>query len=302
MVVFLNGRFVPYAEAVVSVEDRGLLFADAVYEVVKCYGGRPFRLETHLTRLQRSADAIRLPLPLAPEEWAQVVAELVRRNGLEGVDASVYLQVTRGPAPRAHAFPDAPRPTVFAVARALPPADPVLVERGVAVITVPDPRWHLCHVKATGLLANVLAKEQAREAGAYDALFVRDGAVTEATSANVFFVRGGVLWTHPEGPAILSGVTREVILELARERGVPVREEPVPPAEAAAADECFLSGTITEVLPVTRIDGRPVGDGTPGPVTRTLRQALLALARGRTAAVAPADGANAAGDGGRPSA
>lgn len=276
-VVCLNGRFVPHEEALVPVEDRGFVFADGIYEVVKFYGGNPFRMDAHMERLARSAAAIRLPLPVSMDAIAGACIETVERNGLAGQNAAVYLQITRGPAPRAHAFPADTRPTWFIMARAEngPPADNR--EHGVKAITVEDRRWHMCHVKSIGLLLNTLAKQAAVEAGAYEGLFIRDGILTEGTASNAFVVRDGRLWTHPEGRHILSGVTRQVILELAAEAGIPVEQAGVPAGDLYEADEVFISGTLSEITPIVEIDGRTIGGGRPGPVTRRLQEAFAAL-------------------------
>jgi D-alanine transaminase len=269
--VYLNGAFVPYEQAMVSVEDRGMLFADGIYEVVRAYRGRLFALEEHLERFVASAAEIRLPLPPL-DEIRDAFQGVLERSGLE--DASVYLQVTRGHAgPRAHALPAAARPTVFAIARPVPAPDPRHVEEGAAAVTVPDRRWHLCHVKSVGLLLNTLAKQAALDAGAQEALFVRDGVLTEGSATNAFAVFDGVLYTHPEGPHILSGITRQVLLGLCRQLGVPAREEPVPLERLYGADEVFVTGTNSEVLPLVTVDGRRIGTGRPGPVTRRLQEA-----------------------------
>mgnify|MGYP001316092452 CR=1 FL=1 len=279
--VFLNGQFVPYDRAVVPVEDRGFLFADAIYEVIRCYHGRPFRLEEHLARLEQSAAALELPLPYDRRRWAAIVEELLQRNQVQ--DGSVYIQVTRGVAPRTHTWSDGLQPTVVAIARpgGGPPAE--AVRHGVRAITAPDNRWGLCWVKTTGLLPNVLARQQAARAGAYEAIFVRDGLVTEGTSSNVFVYLDGVLYTHPLAN-ILPGVTRAVVIEVARELGLEVREQAIPVTWLARAGEVLLSGTNSEVLAVVEIDGRPVGDGKPGPVFARLREAYLQRVAAETGA------------------
>ncbi len=276
-VVYLNGRFVPYEQATIPVEDRGFVFADGVYEVIRCYRGRPFRLDEHLERLEKSAAAIRLPLPLGRTELAEACAETVARNGLADADAAIYLQVTRGPAPRAHAFPAQPKPTALIIARPEKGPDPALRSAGARAITVEDRRWHLCHVKSIGLLANVLAKQQAVEAGCYEGIFVRDGIVTEGTASNFFMVFDGRLVTHPEGPHILSGVTRQAVLELAERAGIAVELAQVPIARLFQAEEAFVTGTITEIMPIVEVDGRTIGSGRPGPVTRRLLADFAAL-------------------------
>ncbi|HVB10973.1 MAG TPA: aminotransferase class IV [Bacillota bacterium] len=271
--VYLNGEFVPYEKATVSVEDRGLLFADGIYEVVRTYRGKLFALEPHLDRLVRSAALMRLPLP-PREEIRSAIEECARRSGLP--EAAVYVQVTRGaPGPRKHAMPKESRPTIFMIARDAPLPDPKPISKAVACITVPDLRWHMCNVKSVGLFLNTLAKTQAEEAGAAEAIFVRDGVVTEGSSTNLFAVIDGVLRTHPEGPHILSGITRLHIIEVAKELGIPVREEAFGVTDMLRASEVFYTGTNSEAIPVGLIDGHVIGEGTPGPVAARVRDALL---------------------------
>jgi D-alanine transaminase len=271
-VVFLNGRFVPRPEATVSIDDRGFLFGDAVYEVVRVARGSFVEAERHLQRLERSLREIAIPPPRL--EPLGVAKELLGRNGLTQGDAVVYLQVSRGAAQRQHAFPSPPvPPTVLMTAAPFQPR-PELAERGVAVITQPDLRWSRCDIKSVNLLPNVLAAERAAEAGAFEAILLRDRVVTEATRSNVFALLGGVIRTHPTGPLILPGVTREVVLELAAEAGLSVSEEAVTSAELARADEVFVTGTTSDVMPIVSIDGRRVGSGRPGPVTTQLGQLL----------------------------
>jgi len=271
-VVFLNGRFVPRPEATVSIDDRGFLFGDAVYEVVRVARGSFVEAERHLRRLERSLREIAIP-PLRLEPLG-LAKELLGRNGLTQRDAVVYLQVSRGAAQRQHAFPSPPvPPTVLMTAAPFQPR-PELADRGVAVITQPDLRWSRCDIKSVNLLPNVLAAERAAEAGAFEAILLRDRVVTEATRSNVFALLGGVIRTHPTGPLILPGVTREVVLELAAEAGLSVSEEAVTSAELARADEVFVTGTTSDVMPIVSIDGRRVGSGRPGPVTTQLGQLL----------------------------
>jgi D-alanine transaminase len=278
--VFLNGQFVPYEQAVVPVEDRGFLFGDGIYEVIAAYGGRFWRLEEHLDRLERSALAIHLTLPLGREAIRQAARELLRRNGLERSDATLYLEVTRGPARRNHLFPEEPHPTVVMIARPMPAADPALTRDGVSAITVPDIRWQSVHIKSICLLPNVLAKQAAHEAGAFEAILVREGVLTEGSSSNLFVVFGRELHTHPEGPFILSGVTRGAVIEVARDLGHPVVERAVPLEELWQASELFVTGTTSEVVPVVRVDERPIGDGQPGPVTLAILEEIRRRTRG----------------------
>lgn len=269
-VVYFNGSFRPKADVRVSPDDRGFLFADGVYEVVRAYGGRPFALGEHLERLGRSLGALRIE-GVDVDHVGEVVHRLLRENAV--ADGACYIQITRGAAPRRHAFPEAGTPpTVYACTTPMG-ADPDTWDRGVAVVLVPDQRWARCDIKSTALLPNVLANQQAKEAGVEEALFVRDGVVTEGSHTNVAAVFEGRLHTHPEGPYILAGVTRRIVLDLCRELGVPVVERPVLAETLPLADEVVLLSTSSEVLPVVEVDGRPVGDGTPGPVARRLLQA-----------------------------
>jgi D-alanine transaminase len=286
-VAYVNGRIGPLADARISVQDRGFLFADGVYEVLRTYGGRIFELERHLDRFDASLRGLRLRSPLARPALARLLADLHRRSRAR--DVRLYVQVTRGVAPRRHAFPRHTRPTLVAWAEALPARRRRTPPPGVAVVTRPDPRWARCDLKCVALVANVLAKQEALESGAADTIFIgRGGAVREATAANVFVVRGRTVSTHRLGAEILSGVSRAVVLELARAAGLRVRETALRVAALRAADEVFLSSTMQEIVPVVRVDGRRVGDGRTGPVTRSLwerfqRRARAAPATRRTA-------------------
>jgi D-alanine transaminase len=274
VIVYLSGRFCPLTEAAVPLTDRGLLFGDGIYEVYRVYGGRPFRMKEHLMRLRRSAEAIRLGLPEL--DWEGLHRELAERNRLEAADATVYIQVTRGaPEGRGHAFPPPQTPpTVFVIPRPLGPPNGALWVEGARVITRPDLRWGRCDVKSVNLLPNVLANQEAAEAGAWETVFVRDGVVTEGSHTNVFAVVEGRVETHPEGPHILSGITREVALELARDQGLAVSETAIDIRRLGRAEEVFLTGTTAEVLPVVEVDGAPVASGRPGPVAVRLQEAF----------------------------
>lgn len=276
------GRLVPEGEARVPVTDRGFVFGDGIYEVWRVYRGRPFRLAQHRRRLERSAEAIRLTLPKLDLE--RLGADLLAANGLAGADATVYVQATRGaPEGRTHAFPREPvAPTIVATARAYEPPPAAAYERGVAAITRPDVRWGRVDIKSLNLLPNVLAAQEAVDAGAYDTIFVRDGAMTESSRCNVLFVEGVRLHTHPVGPRILGGVTRDAVLELARREGIDVIEEPVAATRLAEATELLLTSTSAEILPVVRVDDRPIGAGEPGAVARLLRDALARLVEHET--------------------
>lgn len=277
MILYLSGQFVEPEAATVPLADRGLLFGDGIYEVYRVYRGRPFRMKEHLERLRRSAAEIRLALPEV--DWPGLHAELLTRNGLEGADATVYIQVTRGaPATRGHAFPSSgTAPTLFVAARPFAPPPAELSTRGATAITRPDLRWGRCDIKSVNLLPNVLANQEAVEAGAQEAILVREGVVTEGTHTNAFAVVDGSVVTHPEGPRILSGVTRAAVLEVARAQGLTVREAPLLLDAFRRADEVFLAGTTVEVMPVVQLDGRAVAAGRPGPLTARLLQGLREL-------------------------
>lgn len=270
-IVYLNGEFLPLEEARVSVTDRGFIFGDGVYEVIPVYGGHLFRLEQHLQRLARSLAAIRLEDPLTAAQWRGCLQELVARNG--GGDQSLYIQLTRGAAPRDHAFPQDVAPTVYAACSPLKPMAAEVARQGVAAITVDDIRWQRCDIKAITLLANILLRQQAVEQGAVEAILVRNSHVTEGAASNLFLVKNGFVMTPPKGPYLLPGITRDLILELAAAQGIPYREADITPMALQAADEIWLTSSTREILPVTRLDERPVGDGRPGP----LWQRMLAL-------------------------
>jgi D-alanine transaminase len=270
-IVYLDGAYLPRTAARISPDDRAFLFGDGVYEVVRFYGGRPFAMEAHVGRLRRSLDAVRIE-GFDASAVGEIAARLAEENGLAG--GTCYLQVSRGAAPRRHAFPEpGTPPTVYACTYPLS-VTPELWTRGVPVVLVPDERWGRCDVKSTALLANVLASQAAKEAGAEEAVFVRDGLVTEGSHTNVAAVFGGRVVTHPEGPRILSGVTRGVVLALCAELGIPVEERPVPAADLRHADEVFLMSTTAEVLPVVAVDRQAVGSGAPRPVARALQAAF----------------------------
>jgi D-alanine transaminase len=268
---FVNGRVMPLEEATVSVEDRGYQFGDGVYEVIRTYHGKPFQLDAHLVRFERSAGAIDLPLPWTLQQWSAHVREGIARSGY--TESKVYLQLTRGVAPRDHGFPASARPTAVMTVRELKPVDQARQAAGVAVMTMDDWRWGRCDIKSVNLLPNVMARQKATQAGAFEAIFVRQGQVTEGAVSNVMIVKAGRVLTAPGGEQILSGVTRTLVLELARKEGLPVEERFVSRDELFRADEIFLTSTI-EVLPVIRVDGRLVGSGRPGPVTQKLQAAF----------------------------
>lgn len=262
MSVYLNGAFMPVEEAQVSVLDRGFLFGDGVYEVIPVYAGHVLRLDEHLQRLQQSLDAIQLEIT---EDWPALIAELIELN--DGGDLSVYLQVTRGVAEkRDHAFPRVAVPTVFMMATAFTPVQDLEQVQGIKAVTVVDNRWLRCFIKSICLQPNVLLKQQATEAGALEAILIRDGFVTEAAAANVFVIKDGVIYTAPKDELILAGITRDLVLELARAVDIDCREEAPSVALLESADEVWISSSTREIVPVTELDGSPVGSGQIGPV------------------------------------
>ncbi len=272
---WLNGSFVDESAATVSIFDRGLLFGDGVYEVAAVLNGRLLDADLHLARLERSLAAVGMASPLPAAQWLDVLQALADANAVR--EGLVYLQVTRGVAERDFAFPVQAVPTHFAYARPKPLRDDPQAA-GVSVHVVPDLRWARCDIKSTAMLAQVLAKQAARAAGAYEAMMHEEGVVTEGGSSTLWIVEGGVLVTRPLSPAILAGVTRDVVLGLARDAGIPVEERAFTVTEAHEADECLMTSATTFVLPIVAIDGRPVGSGGPGEVTRALRAAYVARA------------------------
>ncbi len=262
-IVYLNGRFLPAGEAQVSVMDRGFLFGDGIYEVIPVYAGRLFRLAEHLQRLDNSLAGIRLDNPLEPEQWTRVLNELVERNG--GGDLSLYLQVTRGPAPkRDHAFPPQVMPTVFAMVSPLIPPDAERQARGVRLITLEDIRWRWCHIKSIALLGNVLLKQQALDSGHDEAILVRDGLATEGSASNLFAVIDNLLVTPPKSADLLPGITRDLLLELARTHGMPCAEKSISQEQLLNAQEIWITSSTREVAAAVELDGKPVGNGRPG--------------------------------------
>jgi len=273
MIVFLNGQYISKEKAVISPDDRGFLFADGLYEVVRSYDGRLFKIDEHLDRLEYGARALRLS-SIDFRYLKEVAGELIDRNDSGSTDAVVYLQVTRGAAPRTHFFPPEDTPlTVYGFSKSFAPPTAEM-EKGAAAILVPDQRWARCDLKTVGLLLNAMAQQQAREQGALEAIFVRDGFVTEGTHTNAFAVVGGRIITYPATHHILSGITRQVVLELCEQLDLPVDLRPVPASEIGRVDELFITGTTVEVTPVVTLNGKPIGNAVPGPITRQLQEAF----------------------------
>ena len=280
-IAYVNGRFVPQGEAVVHIEDRGYQFADAVYEVWALFDGKLGDAEGHFTRLERSLGELAIPMPMTRGALTLVLKETVRRNRIR--DGLLYLQVSRGVAPRNHAFPNpAVRPAVIMTVSATDRiASEARAAKGVSVVTTPENRWGRCDIKTVNLLPNALAKQKARAAGAAEAWFVDElGFVTEGASSNAWIVDGeGRLRTRDTNANILRGITRNSLLEVIRREGLEIDERPFTPAEAVAAKEAFITGAGTLVLPVIAVDGKPVGEGKPGPVAAKLRRLYIEQAK-----------------------
>jgi D-alanine transaminase len=271
----IDGKIIRLNKKVLEIEDRGYQFGDGAYEVTRVYNRRPFMLQWHFDRLRRSLGELRIPVPYTLEELAEFHTRLIEKSGIG--EGSIYLQITRGVAPRAHVFPDRAVPRLTMTIHPVTP-NPELRASGASGIFVPDERWLRCDIKSINLLANVMAKQRATEAGALEAIQVRDGWVTEGSVTNFFVVKDGVLRTHPANHLILRGISRTVILErLAPKLDLKVVEERFDVPFAKSADEAFVTATVTEIMPMIALDGAPVGGGKPGPLTRRLIEALAAL-------------------------
>ena len=282
-IVYLNGEFLPRREAKLSIDERGFFFGDGVYEVTRVVEGKLFESGRHMVRLARGLRELRLEPTQSLSDIEELSVELVRRNGITSGEGTVYLQITRGAAPRTHHFPPTGTPctVMLSAQRFAIPHDKRA--SGVSVVTYPDIRWSRCDIKTVNLLAAVMAKQHAVDHGAFEALFVRESAVTEGSHTNVFGVIDGELRTYPASNLILGGVTRDVVLELARELGMPVSETPFHIHHVKDLQECFLTGTTTDVMPIVQFDGAPVGNGKPGFHTMRLYEALAARLYGAAA-------------------
>ena len=280
MTAYLNGAYLPLAEARISPLDRGFLFGDGAYEVVPVYSRRPFRLDEHLRRLQTSLDGIRLTNPHRVEEWRSIILRIIDEAGFD--DQTVYIQVTRGAdTKRDQAFPKGVAPTVFLFTAPLISPTPEQRVAGVAAITAADIRWARCDLKSVALLANVLLRQQAVENECVETIMLRDGCMTEGAASNIFLVRNGVILTPPKDTRILPGITYDVVLELAARHGMAHQIRDVTEAELRTADELWMTSSTKEVLAITTLDGKPVGHGalagTPGPVTRRMHALYCAF-------------------------
>ena len=275
-IVYINGTFLQRREARVSVEDRGFVFGDGVYEVLRAINGRLFATRFHNDRLKRSLEGVRINLAKgdSPAGFVDIGRQLLKENDLTRGEATLYMQVTRGATTRAHNFPPPDiAPTVYiSVARFTPYAE--LAQTGASAISHPDLRWARCDLKTLNLLPNILASQTAKEQGAFEAMLIRDGVVTEGTRTNFFGVVNGSLRTHPSDNHILPGITRSVLRDLARDLSIGVDETPILVSEIPKLSELFLTGTTTDVMPVVKLDDKPVGGGRPGELTRRLQRVL----------------------------
>ena len=267
---FIDGRIVDLKELLVAKEDRGYQFGDGVYEYTKVYNGKCFSLKPHIDRLYRSLRELRIPAVFTFAEMEEIHNRLIAESGIE--NGGIYLQITRGWAPRAHAFPDTVVPCLTMTIRPSS-INAAQWDTGVGVVAVPDERWLRCDIKSLNLLGNILAKQKAKEAGCYEAIMIRDNMVTEGSSSNFVIVKDGVLWTYPTGNLILKGVTRTRVLEeIVPANGLSVLEKAFTLDFAKKADEAFLTGTTTEIMPIVTIDGQPVADGKVGPITQKIQK------------------------------
>jgi D-alanine transaminase len=272
--VYLNGQYLPLNEAKISVMDRGFLFGDAIYEVIPAYSGVLFHFQEHMERLENSLSSIRLANPHDRAQWLEILTPLLDKN----LDQSIYLQITRGVGPkRDHVFPEAIKPTVFAMSSDIVPF--ANLDSGAKALSVDDSRWELCNVKATTLLANILLRQQAVEQGCAEAILVKDGYVTEGAASNIFAVIDGILITPPKGQAILPGITRDVILELAEKNNIPYSEDIISLDALTTASEIWLTSSTREIVPVVQLDNETIANGKPGPIWQTMNQLFQAYKR-----------------------
>jgi len=268
MSAYLNGQFLPLAEAKIPALDRGFVFGDGVYELVPVYSNKPFRLDDHLRRLQGSLDGIRLANPHGIDAWRDLILRLIELQDF--ADQSIYIQVTRGVAPRDHAFPKGAPPTVFMFAQPLLTATAEQKAAGVCAVTAVDNRWLRCNFKAISLLANILLRQQAVDADCAETVMLRDGFLTEGAASNIFAVKDGVLLAPPPSNLMLTGITYDVVLELAAAHGIPHELRAIGEAEVRAADELWMSSSTKEIMAIVKLDGVPVGAGVPGPMARRM--------------------------------
>lgn len=269
-IAYVNGRWSPITSATVSVEDRGFQFGDGVYELIRTYHGQVFHVQEHLKRLYASLSQVEIRLEKRAADLASIIQLGIKRSGYPEV--KIYIQVTRGAASRLHHFPKGTKPTLVMTFRKLIPVSKLLKNNGVSVISVLDTRWDRCNIKSLNLLPNILAREAAMKASAYEAIFVRDRFVWEGAGSNIFAVFGKKVVTPPEGPTLLSGITRDIVLSLGKKIRLDMREEKISFSDLKKADELFLTGTTVDILPIVRLDQKRVGEGIPGPVTILLQK------------------------------
>ncbi len=267
---YLNGQFSPLEEIKISPDDRGFLFGDGVYEVIRAYHGVPAFWSEHFARLIRSAREIQLTFSLEPTDFQRLLLSGLQQSGYR--EGKIYIQLTRGVAPREHIFPSQGEPTVFLSFRNMNSLPTMVCQQGVSAITLPDIRWDRCDIKSLNLLPNVLAKQKAQEANAFEAIFVRDGWVTEGATSNIFVVKDGVLITPERSHFVLAGVTQQQVVTLAQAKGLDVQFRPIALSDLFQSDEVFLVGTTIEVLPVIQVNGQTIRDGRAGPITTTLQK------------------------------
>ncbi|MFV1982166.1 MAG: D-amino acid aminotransferase [Thiohalomonadales bacterium] len=272
-IVYLDGNFIPLDQAKVSVLDRGFIFGDAIYEVIPVFCGKLVRFEEHLTRLNNSLNSVKIKNPHSSETWLSILQELISNNK-SNTNLSIYLQITRGVAPRNHNFPDNITPTVFIMANPLTSLEQSILDNGVSVVTMDDIRWQYCQIKTTALIANILLRQQAAENNAVEALLIKDGFVTEGAASNVFITKNNIIYTPPKTNNVLPGVTRDLVVELATELKLDIREEPIPELLLDSADEIWLTSSTKDILPVTKINNRSIGNGKPGPLWNKLHLAF----------------------------
>jgi D-alanine transaminase len=270
-IAYFNGNFLPHEQIHISPDDRGFLFADGVYEVIRWYEGFFYDMEEHMARLKRSMREIQLVWPEA-DSFPSVAQELISRNNLNDLPVLVYLQVSRGVAKRSPAIP----PTAYAFARSFNP-EKDLISKGIHTILLEDTRWARCDIKSVSLLPNILSFQEAMECGSLECIFIRDNMITECAHSNIFFVIDDMLFTHPESNKVLAGITRKNVLRLAREAGITVNETALPVNRLGDISEAFVTNTSFEIAPVISIDNKPVGKGIPGPVTKLLREKFNAV-------------------------
>ncbi len=269
--VYLNGEFLPHEEAKISVFDRGFLMGDGIYEVVPVFGDKLFRFKHHIARLRNSLRLISLDIDYSDQQWRNLMLQLVKRNG--GGHQGIYLQITRGCDPhllRKHAFPQPVQPTIFMSSDPIPTNSKEAMLQGATAITLPDTRWERCDIKSIGLLANILATQEAMDKGAKDAILIRDGLALEGASSNLFIVKDNNIITPPIGPYILGGITRELLLELAKQHNIPIEERNIPAQELQQCDEIWFSSSTKELVPVLALDNQPIGNGHVGPMAKRM--------------------------------